>query len=387
MTKQLVIENTGSEFETNYESESLDELDYLIAKEDPFEYSAAEVEEMRLKFIKKSVAWHLQPGTSYADYAERRHFSLTALKSPADILKVPLLPSMLFKRANVNLAHPLSDDFTNTTSSGTKGSVSNIPRDDQTLRRFFSSIGNLSNELLDIQNPDIYVFNLGPDTDEAKNLWISYVMAGTTVLLPKIKHYILDGTFLIEDLLIDLQEAQDKRILLIGPPPLLMDLAQIIKRRRISLKFKHENSLVVSIGGWKKRNGEKVEREVYDAEMSQALSLPQKQIRDSFNMVELNTVLLECEHKNLHIPPWLSVSTRKPADLSPQQDGEEGILAFLDPTATSFPGFVLSDDIGVVNKNVKCQCGRSSDTLKIIRRLNTMEARGCALKLDGFKYA
>lgn len=387
MSNQFAKDNLIYNQESGFDEHCLQELDYLLAKEEPFAYTASEVADLRLQNIKKSVAWHLHQCSSYAAYAARQAFDVNTLQQSADLVRVPLLPSMLFKRSCLTLGHPMTDGVENTTSSGTKGSVSIIPRDDLTLRRFFSSIGNLSNELLEIQNPDIQVFNLGPDASEAKNLWISYVMAGTTVLLPKIKHYVSDGAYLIEDLLRDLQEVQGERIALIGPPTLLLELARVIKKRSIVLAFQRDDSLVISIGGWKKRNGEKVAREIFDAELSSALSLPTKQIRDSFNMVELNTVLLECEHKNLHIPPWLSVSARRPADLTALPNGDPGILAFLDPTANSYPGFILSDDIGVVFEAVNCECGRSSDVLKIIRRLNTMEARGCALKLDGVTLA
>jgi long-chain-fatty-acid---luciferin-component ligase len=386
MTNKFVVDDFNASQTPDLADSNLDELDYLLAKEEPFAYTSSEVAELLFIQIRNAVAWHLHPNSSYAGYAERQGFSLDQLQTEGDLVHVPLLPSMLFKRPGLAVAHPGISGYAQTTSSGTKGSVSIIPRDDLTLRRFFSSIGNLSNELLDIQNPDIQVFNLGPDADEAKHLWISYVMAGTTILLPKIRHYVSDGVYLIERLLSDLQAVQGERIALIGPPSLLLDLAHVIKKRRLTLKIRCD-SLVISIGGWKKRSGEKVVREFFDAELSSALSLPVEQIRDSFNMVELNTVLLECEHKNLHIPPWLSVIARDPADLSVKAEGNPGVLGYLDPTANSYPGFILSDDIGVVFKAVDCKCGRCSDVLKIIRRLNTMEARGCALKLDSVSLA
>jgi long-chain-fatty-acid---luciferin-component ligase len=98
-------------------------------------------------------------------------------------------------------------------------------------------------------------------------------------------------------------------------------------------------------------------------------------------MVELNTVLFECDRHRLHIPPWLHVSARDPGTLDALPSGQTGVLAWLDPTAASYPAFLLSDDFGVVNDSA-CACGRSGESVAIVRRVRKVEARGCALKLD-----
>src|SRR5512140_3549984 len=100
---------------------------------------------------------------------------------------------MLLKRPGISIVHPAAQDILWTTSSGTKGGISQIPRCDTTLRRFFAGIGNLTNEMLQLENSNIFVFNFGPDAEEAKNLWISYVMAGVTVLLPRSENYVRGG--------------------------------------------------------------------------------------------------------------------------------------------------------------------------------------------------
>jgi long-chain-fatty-acid---luciferin-component ligase len=40
----------------------------------------------------------------------------------------------------------------------------------------------------------------------------------------------------------------------------------------------------------------------------------------------------------------------------------------------------LSEDFGVVY-NGQCECGRKGSFMKIVRRVNGIESRGCALKL------
>lgn len=365
------------------DSVQIDAIDQLIAENGVFAFDAAQVEDLRLGLIRDAVGWHLRAGSPYAAYAARQGFDPAELRAAAGLNRVPLLPSMLFKREAVTVAHPESDGILWTTSSGTKGSISRIPRDDITLRRFFASIGNLSNEMLAIENSDISVFNLGPDADEARNLWISYVMAGMAVMLPRSSYYIRAETFRVEELISDLHAATGERIAVIGPPPLLLDLAETLLARRITLNLRAD-SVLVAIGGWKRRSGEWVPRSLFDERLSAAIRLPAMQVRDTFNMVELNTVLIECSHKRLHIPPWLYVRARDTATLGVLPGGASGVLSYLDPTARSYPSFFLSDDLGIVEENVVCACGRWGDIMRIERRLNTMESRGCALKMELF---
>src|SRR5262249_1300905 len=113
------------------------------------------------------------------------------------------------------------------------------------------------------------------------------------------------------------------------------------------------------------------------------LGVERSRVRDVFNMVELNTVLFECEASRKHVPPWLHVSARRAADMSVAPAGEVGLLCYLDPTATSYPGFVLSDDLGHID-DAQCPCGRYGETISISRRLTTIEDRGCGLSLDRY---
>ena len=102
-------------------------------------------------------------------------------------------------------------------------------------------------------------------------------------------------------------------------------------------------------------------------------------MRDTFNMVELNTVILECRYHRKHVPPWVHATTRDPRTLSPLPSGVEGVLSYLDPTPVSYPGFVFSDDLGVVFEAVECGCGRLGDVLAISRRIDRVKERVDAL--------
>jgi long-chain-fatty-acid---luciferin-component ligase len=144
---------------------------------------------------------------------------------------------------------------------------------------------------------------------------------------------------------------------------------------------------VVAIGGWKRRSGERIPRAEFDDRIAAGLGIETRQIRDAFNMVELNTAVLECEYHQMHLPAWIHARARSAVDLAVLPSEESGILSYLDPTPTSYPGFILSDDVGHVKHAARCRCGRQTDILVVERRLNTMETRGCALRIDGLRHA
>jgi long-chain-fatty-acid---luciferin-component ligase len=195
--------------------------------------------------------------------------------------------------------------------------------------------------------------------------------------------YVERDVFRPEQLLGDLL-ALDREVqpLLVGPPFLVAELAGHAISQGSRLRLAERDALVITAGGWKRFQATALSREEIDACLIEGLGVAPGQVRDAFNMVELNTVLFECSSKKKHVPPWLFASAREPVSLAPRSGGEEGLLAFCDPAARSYPCFILTDDVGAVSDEHRCDCGRWGHTLEITRRVARVEARGCALKMD-----
>jgi len=360
----------------------MDPLDAALGEDAIYGMRPPAVEEFRLRFIRRAVDHHRRTNDHFNRYCERARFSVDQLQQEADLARVPLLPSSLFKR-HVGLvqSREVQEPVVHTTSSGTQGSISVIPRDDVTLMRFFSTVSIGTREILGIETFERFMFNLSPPAREAPNLWIAYVMTGVGVIYST-RAYVHQEKLQVEQLLADLSRVRPgDGINVVGPPPLLLDLAKYLEQRGpLSLPA---DTLVITIGGWKRREGERILREEFDRKVSAALGIPDpSRVRDSYNMVELNTVLFECAFKAKHCPPWLKVIARDSRTLAAQPSGQSGVLSFLDATTTSYPGFVLSDDFGMVDHRVECRCGLTTDVVSVERRINRVESRGCALKLD-----
>jgi len=356
-------------------------VDALLATEDVYLISPAEAGRLRVDLMRYSIAQQRRGNAAYDSYCRARGFSEDTLGTEDDLARVPLLPSALFKRASGVVSSLATGPVLATTSSGTQGTVSTVPRCDVTLLRFFASVAAGNRELLGHERLDQRVLHVGPTMAGAPTLWIAYVMAGVGVIMPS-QSYMSGSTVALDLLTEHLADTdRDAGVTMIGPPALLVDVADHVAglgglRLRKSLQ-------VVTMGGWKRLQGESVDRPTFRERTVDAFGLDgTDQVRDTYNMVELNSVLFECGNHTLHVPPWLHVGARDPRTLRPLPEGGTGVLAFLDPTPVSYPGYLLSDDFGIVRRHVDCPCGIHGDSVTVTRRINRVESRGCALKLD-----
>jgi long-chain-fatty-acid---luciferin-component ligase len=330
--------------------------------------------------IKESFELHYGNCLTYRRFCASQGVTPATVRSPEDIVRIPLIPTSMFKELTIRSA----DEKAITKvcrSSGTQGSISCVPRDDVSLERFVGSIRISAEQLLDLHT-EAHIFNLGPDGDEAGDVWFPYVMSLLALLRPS-GNYVLDGVFYPRALVEDLR-ALDPQVqpVLVGPPIFFVYLLRFLEEEGMALDLGTHAGFLVTGGGWKAFAGEQVDREVFVTSCMQRLGLPRPaQVRDAYNMVELNTVILECEFGVKHIPPWLVIEALDPGALSPVQPGEMGLLGFWDPLPRGYPGFILSDDFGTTGQGV-CRCGRNGRTMDYCRRVAKVEGRGCALTMD-----
>ncbi|MBI1925491.1 hypothetical protein HYR99_14715 [Candidatus Poribacteria bacterium] len=356
--------------------------DHVLYNEaDIFSWPEERRQEIQNRLIGDSFSHHYMRCAAYRRLCEIEQFTPKQLRAWSSLARIPLVPSSVFKHRLLHTC-PEREIIKVCLSSGTQGSQSRVPRDQITLERFLGTTQTLVDLMLH-PTDEAQVFNLGPDTDEAKDLWFAYVMSLLDLILPT-THYVRDGVFYPTSVVAALQALPtDIQPFLVGPPILFCHLLDFMDSRDIRLDLGIRLCHIVTAGGWKRFKNHAIRREALTERLMFRLNLQSPaQVRDAFNMVELNTVLLECEYRRKHIPPWLVVLVREPGTLEPVSEGEVGILSYLDATANSYPGFILSDDFGRVT-NSPCPCGRTGGTLEVVRRVNRIEARGCALRMDG----
>jgi long-chain-fatty-acid---luciferin-component ligase len=338
-------------------------------------------DELCFGLIKESFIHHYKNNKSYKNYCVNLGVDSSFLTNIKDIEKIPLITSSQFKISQV-----ITGDRTNIVkvchSSGTMGSISNIFRDDITLSRFLSGLHYVLDQFTDVK--DAFCFHLGPSKIESGNLWFSYVMSATDILFPTI-NYVTNNEFHLAKLILDLKEFKGKyrRRLLIGPPIMFVRLFDYLKENKIEMGD-CEDLFIVTAGGWKKFDGQSIKRDVFEKKLQDNFpNLKVKNIRDYFNMVELNTIFAESSSKIKYLPPWVRVIVVNPITFKPVPQGEFGVLCYYDASANSYPGFIYSEDFGRQpypdHRNPDNIIGQS---IEIRRRIKSTESRGCALKVS-----
>jgi long-chain-fatty-acid---luciferin-component ligase len=357
-------------------------IDRVIFGQDPFRLPESDQAAFQIELVRNAVSFHLEQCPFFARYAQRVNFVLDHLDGEQGLSAVPQIPTGVFKRTTVRSETP-EVDVRRCTSSGTRGNLSVIWRDRQTIQRLFGSIqAGITEFLGDPHEDEVVVINLGPSQQEAGDLWFAYVLSLVELgyeTRHMVRDGVLDGAETAEAIMRARSDA--KMVVVIGSPAVMYDVTRACPGDRRS---DSDGARVVAItaGGWKGRDGREVSRHLLTEAVVNAFGVEDpRDVRDTFNQVELNTVLFECECGGKHVPPWLCAFTRSPRSLAPQDDGEVGLLSYLDPSALSYPAFIISDDLGVV-KGGGCACGRPGKTLELYRRVDRNEHWGCALKMN-----
>jgi hypothetical protein len=137
-------------------------------------------------------------------------------------------------------------------------------------------------------------------------------------------------------------------------------------------------SVVTLGGGWKSFEGERIDHSDLCALIGATLGVPAARVLEAYAMVELNTPLMRCPHGRYHVPPILEPCLFDEM-LLPLPPGVDvtGTFGFMDPTATSYPAFmVTSDEVHLVR--APCPCGVLGPALVgEVYRAPGREVRGC----------
>lgn len=361
----------------------IENIDEFLTLNKIYQVDFNTIVEYRKKFIMESVKYFLENNQFYKKYCDSLGVSLKEMEN--DLNVIPKIPSSVFKKATNLLQVNGKQDTYISTSSGTQGTLSKVPRNSTTMMRLFSSMFAGIHEVMGIKNVDTQLMVLSPPNHETEHLWIAYALSGMAFHYNS-EFYISSGKIQVEKFIDDIFRYNDRcaelgNVVIVGTPVVIFNIIKILStlEKKLSLGNK---CFVISAGGWKKNTGERIEEKEFRHLVAKTLGLKDVcQVFDAFNMVELNSVIYECPNHHKHCPPWLYVRAYNPWTLEVCKEGELGILGYLDCTTDSFPGFVLSDDFGRVYEAVQCECGIVSDIVKIERRINKLESRGCALKI------
>ena len=240
----------------------------------------------RLVWIAKAASHHIEHCPLYARLAAGSRFSPDQLQSTSDLMRVPLVPASLFKKKSV--VSLVSGDLLRCRSSGTKGSVSEICRDEPTMERFVAGLLHGSAEFYE-RHEGRHGFVLGPSTEEAGTLWFSYVLSLLDLAFDT-NFFVRNEKLLPEELASALSNlAPGTQPLLVGPPVLVVDFCNWLLSRGQRLDLSACNALVVTAGGWKSHSERAIDRTDLTMLVIDALGVEALAVRDIYNMARTST--------------------------------------------------------------------------------------------------
>lgn len=146
------------------------------------------------------------------------------------------------------------------------------------------------------------------------------------------------------------------------------------------VKFDMPDLKIIHAGGWKKMQELSISPEQLVDDCRTCFGVPAENVVDIYGFSEQGGLLFPtCEHGVRHTPGWSEVICRDPLSLKPLSPGQEGLMQFLTPIQTSYPGHsIITEDVGVIHGYDDCPCGRKGTTFTIRGRAHdASEERGC----------
>lgn len=404
-----------------------------------FEMPIEEANQMKFKAIKYSFKNHYENNAFYHKFCKENDITPDDIKSMDDLIKIPLLPDNFFKDypagkdfalwlANIftgklpnviiDKKNPSFDDVIESFnkagmliaySSGTSGKHTIIPRDRRTwLLTQYALAKTVVTAVYPfpfweknvhaywmMSNPfktNIFAGKIGIILyDIVKGRTRSAINKPVTANLIQqamtggIKSSIIrlamkrENKKMINRMVKWFEEMDRKknRIAMLGAPFILYFAIKELEKEGKTYNF-GERGAVVTGGGWKIYENERISVEKFRKKVNEVLGIPEEQVLDLYGMVEGNGWMIHCPEKHyLHVPMTYYHPIVLDKNMEPAGDGEEGRFAFLDALSSSYPSFVITGDN--VKMHSSCKCGRNSAILEPeVTRARGKEMRGCA---------
>ncbi|MEM7404044.1 MAG: hypothetical protein AAF458_02070 [Pseudomonadota bacterium] len=171
--------------------------------------------------------------------------------------------------------------------------------------------------------------------------------------------------------------AEDKlRVLVFGAPFYLRQLCQQLAALGGNIELP-AGSMVSTGGGWKSFAREMIPRADLLAMIERTLGIGAAAFKDVYSTAEINCSLIGCAEGRYHIPPLLEVVVLDEAFLGEIGAPGTGLVGFLDPFATSYPGFIITGDVATLSEG-HCACGLHGPFIDgEIQRATNREVKGC----------
>ena len=351
----------------------------------PYSTPKKEKDKIFLRAMHEAYKYHYKNCEGYRRFCERRNLSIESQFN--SIEDIPYLPVQAFKHFSSELTSVSSKNIkTKLRSSATSGIPSTITVDAITAKRQVKALVSTISEVLGGERRPFLILDVDPNQSKATGIGArSAAVRGFLNLASKADYFMIDINGALqfkENEFIDVIKGYEKENI----PVIIFGFTYVLFSNVIEVMVKEgkkfklpKNSKVVHIGGWKKLEERKVEKNEFNLLVSNVFGIKKEDVVDFYGFTEqMGITYPDASDRVKCTPIYSEVIVRDPVSFKPLPDGKEGLLEFLTPLPNSYPGIaILTDDIGIIeNRGINID-GWHGTQFKVTGRAKKAEVRGC----------
>lgn len=348
-------------------------------------YDLEGTQEKFLRAVRENCAFHLRRCPEYRAIAQKLRFSPEQLRTIEDLPKIPVLPTLFYKRRAL-FSMPRSRMAMYVTSSGTSGKFSQIGFDWGCVLVEVPMVLHLGWRHGLISPKPAHCVILGYKPHKSNQTGVTRTMYGLTYFSPPISrtyalHY-ADGEYVPD--LDGIARALDRlgrsffSTRIVGFPSYLWFGLKRMEELGLRVTLPRGSKILLA-GGWKQHYSQQVEKPVLYDLAQRILGIPESQIHEFFGAVEHPIFYNACRRHHFHIPIYSRVIIRDVNTLEPLPMGRVGLVNLISPLMNATPTTsVMTDDLGYLTPGEDCGCGISSPYLTILGRVGLSDIQTCA---------
>lgn len=348
-------------------------------------YDRQGTEQLFLSAVRENCAYHYRHCREYRQLLKRSGFRPGQLESCRDMRRLPVLPTLFFKRHAIHSIAP-ERTWLKTTSSGTSGAASQVNFDGGALVCGLGMVARTVSRrgLLSLKPARYVIFGYEPHRDNrtavAKSTWGATFFAPPFsrdyALIYRQGQYILNLEHVTERLCRYSHGALPVRIL--GFPSYAYFAMRQMAERGIVLTLPKGSKMILS-GGWKQFEGLKADKRVLYELANRVLGIEEKDIVEFFSAAEHPVLYCDCGKHHFHVPVYSRVIIRDIKTMEPLGYGRPGLVNLITPMIKAVPVLsVMTDDVGVLHEGRECGCGLDVPYLELLGRAGVKDIRTCA---------
>ncbi|MBR3302722.1 MAG: acyl-CoA reductase [Bacteroidales bacterium] len=359
----------------------LNAIDSLF--EQPVYSQSAQTEELFLKALSQELIFHYENNQKYRNFCNRKGFDV--YKPIENLSSIPSVAVSVFKELGMTLSSvPKEDIKLRLQSSATSGTPSTVVVDKITSKRQAKAMVKVMQEFIGKERKPFLVMDIDPRSEFRSLLGARFAaITGYLNFASKAGYFLKakDGiSYFDVDSILEYVSTIEKNqpVVVFGFTYIMYsNVLKAIHERGVKIPLP-KGSKIIHIGGWKKLESQKIDKALFNKQLSESFGLEPVDVIDIYGFTEqmgLNYPDCECGCK--HTSSYVRILARDVAGNQPLPPGREGKLEFITPIPHSYPGnVVLTDDVGVIYDE-PCPYGREGTRFKVTGRLKKAEVRGC----------